>query len=665
MKLMPKLIGAAGSALIGAALNASVFADDSRFVTIGDTDRFSAIFFGIQDAEYEINWQAGVDAFQSPNRAQHLRFTYFDTGFRAERRRVQDLADLWSVELRVESLGKPEAWRALGVAELLVDRKSASATHDGIKIEYVNGEDGMRQSFLVDQPLRPGELRLNIAVLLEGVGMGISADGDYVFFVNTAEEVMRYGDLNVWDATGKVLPAQFELVDDEHFSIVVDDSGATYPILVDPLSFYWSAFGDQGYAQFGFSVAYGNFKSIYGDIVVGAPYYDDGQEDEGKVFVYYGTSSGHPTTPDWTAQSNYTGAVFGYSLAAGKLDGEDRDDLIVGAQNYASGSLGGVFVWFGGSTGLGANGTPSNADWQKTGSSSTSGFGMSVAAGDFDGDGYADLVVGAPWQSGGKVYVFNGSESGPSSSANWTATASGDFGRSVAWAGDVNGDGYGDIIIGAPGYTNGQTGEGAAFIWHGSSSGLTPNPGTGSNMARRLEKNQPSAQFGYAVASGNVNGDEYSDVIVGAPTFDNPESNEGMVFVYQGSSSGIPSTESWSAQSDQASAQFGFSVACLDLTFLNDGYADVIVGAPYYDYVNANCGMVLVWYGDSTGLGDNGTPSNADWAAANVRGGSNSGYSVAAGKNVRIYHPGVIIGSPRDTLGSPTPKGAVDVFTQE
>ncbi|MBK9226721.1 MAG: FG-GAP repeat protein [Ignavibacteria bacterium] len=86
------------------------------------------------------------------------------------------------------------------------------------------------------------------------------------------------------------------------------------------------------------------------------------------------------------------------------------------------------------------------------------------------------------------------------------------FGYSVSTAGDVNGDGYSDVIIGAYGFTNSQSGEGAAFVYHGSASGLSLT----SNW--NAEGNQVNANFGYSVTSaGDVNGDGYSDVIVGAP----------------------------------------------------------------------------------------------------------------------------------------------------
>jgi len=112
------------------------------------------------------------------------------------------------------------------------------------------------------------------------------------------------------------------------------------------------------------------------------------------------------------------------------------------------------------------------------------------------------------------------------------------FGAAVACAGDVNGDGYSDVIVGAYFYDNGQTDEGAAFLYHGSSTGIS------NVIAATLESNQAGSLFGLAVASaGDVNGDGYSDVIVGAFNYDNVETDEGAAFVYHGSSNGLSATQ--------------------------------------------------------------------------------------------------------------------------
>lgn len=100
------------------------------------------------------------------------------------------------------------------------------------------------------------------------------------------------------------------------------------------------------------------------------------------------------------------------------------------------------------------------------------------------------------------------------------------LGFSVSSAGDVNGDGYSDVIVGAPQYDKGQDNEGAAFVYKGDPSGLTLTAVT-------LECNQANAKMGYSVASaGDFNGDGYSDVIVGAPFYDGTEVDQGYAKLY-------------------------------------------------------------------------------------------------------------------------------------
>ena len=158
----------------------------------------------------------------------------------------------------------------------------------------------------------------------------------------------------------------------------------------------------------------------------------------------------------------------------------------------------------------------------------------------------------------------------------------------------MNGDGYSDVIIGAYSYDNGQSNEGRAYVYHGSSAGLQASP------AWTAESDQADADFGFSVATaGDVNGDGYSDVIVGSIAFTNGQSAEGRAFVYHGSSSGLSPAASWTAESDQAQAFFGWSVSTAgDVN--GDGYADVIVGAVSYDGGQADEGRAYVYQGSAT-----------------------------------------------------------------
>ncbi|MDO9042258.1 MAG: integrin alpha, partial [Desulfocapsaceae bacterium] len=224
----------------------------------------------------------------------------------------------------------------------------------------------------------------------------------------------------------------------------------------------------------------------------------------------------------------------------------------------------------------------STAAWTAESDQVSANFGGSVStAGDVNGDGYSDVIVGASgYDSGqsneGRTFVYHGSATGLATTAAWTAEsdqAEAYFGWSVSTAGDVNGDGYSDVIVGARGYSNGEANEGRAFVYHGSATGLSPT------AAWTAESDQAYASFGSSVSTaGDVNGDGYSDIIVGAYAYDYSLTDEGRAFVYHGSATGLAPTAAWSAESDQAWAFFGYSVSTAgDVN--GDGYSDVIVGA--------------------------------------------------------------------------------------
>ena len=146
--------------------------------------------------------------------------------------------------------------------------------------------------------------------------------------------------------------------------------------------------------------------------------------------------------------------------------------------------------------------------------------------------------------------MYLGSASGLASTPAWTAEsdrANAYFGRSVATAGDANGDGYSDVIVGAPSYANGQSNEGRAFVYLGSASGLASTP------AWTAESDMANAYFGSSVATaGDANGDGYSDVIVGADSYTNGQAGEGRAFVYYGNGGLGPALRPQQRRSDDS-----------------------------------------------------------------------------------------------------------------
>jgi len=246
-------------------------------------------------------------------------------------------------------------------------------------------------------------------------------------------------------------------------------------------------------------------------------------------------STGLSASADWTAEGDQEGAQFGYRLGtAGDVNGDGYADVVVGARYYDNGETdeGRAFVYHGSVTGLSAS-----ADWIVESDQADALFGHRVGtAGDVNGDGHADVIVGASYYDNGetdegRIYVFHGSISGLSTTADWITESDqvgAWFGCRVGTAGDVNGDGYADVIVGANHYDNGETDEGRVFVYHGSALGLSMIP------AWVAESNQAETWFGTVGTAGDVNGDGYADAIVGAFEYDNGETDEGRVYVYYG-----------------------------------------------------------------------------------------------------------------------------------
>ncbi|MEW5986899.1 MAG: FG-GAP-like repeat-containing protein [Chloroflexota bacterium] len=390
----------------------------------------------------------------------------------------------------------------------------------------------------------------------------------------------------------------------------------------------WTAMGDQSQSYLGHALASAGDVNGDGfdDVIIGG-YGFTQMAGVGLVQVYYGSTTGLPDSPSWTATGSSADNWFGYSVStAGDVDGDGFNDVIVGAPSNGAQS-GSTFVWLGSPTGLNPDSPP---DWATSSISPT--YGLSVGtAGDVNGDGYSDVVVGAPGtmtDTIGLVYVYYGSPGGLSSTPDWTVRgeqADDGFGASVGTAGDVNDDSYADVIVGAPYFDDNQADQGRAYVYQGSAISLTLM------ITLSAEGSQAGANFGYAAGTaGDVNGDGYSEVIVGAPGYPSqPGLATGGVFVFPGSAAGPDQTQVWTGGGDQGGEKVGWSVgAAGDLN--GDGLADVVAGAPGY---NSNQGRALVWYGSASGVNGNvaGDPANAPWIGSDQNGQSGDEFGVAVG----------------------------------
>lgn len=550
-----------------------------------------------------------------------------------------------------------------------------------IHVEYVLGDEGIRQNFIVlERSSQQGGLTIALDLTTK---LCPEQEGPTGIAFRTPNGELRhaYRGLHVWDACGKVLDASMALdPTGKRLMIHVADEGAVYPVTVDPVS----TTHDRQLAppiggDFGWSVASaGDLNGDgYSDVAVGAWSASSGQAGEGLVYVYYGSSSGIPAAPNVTLQEDQVSANFGWSVdGAGDVNGDGYSDLLVGAttweNNIATDKEGATFVYHGSAAGLStvpAVILQSNATNQY--------MGYSVAGlGDINGDGYSDVGTGghlaARGQSNeGVVWIFLGSAAGvnpvPRHILEQNQGAA-QFGGSVSGAGDVNGDGYNDVIIGAHKYDLAPCttppfntcDDGAIFVYHGSANAL----GAGANPAYTTRFNTAgySVQTGWAVSTaGDVNGDGYSDVIVGDWRDDvGGPLVEGIALIYHGSAAGVVTVPATILQNNQADSRFGRSVSTAgDVN--GDGYADVIVGSPIFTNGQSQEGAAFLYLGSPAGIASsafiriesdmiNNQLGESVSTAGDVNGDGYSdliiGMPNSGGGLARIYHGGTYNVSP-------------------
>jgi hypothetical protein len=333
----------------------------------------------------------------------------------------------------------------------------------------------------------------------------------------------------------------------------------------------------------------------YDDVAVGASRASPPQGSQaGSVAVFHGSAAGIDTTPVRVIEGSEAYVQLGYAVAsAGDVNGDGYGDLIVSehrARAPAGDYAGAARVFHGSATGV-----PPNAATVLVGTASFGFFGQALAgAGDVNGDGYADVVVGTGGET--KASVFHGSASGIVTTPARVLEGGfydEDFGHSVAGAGDVNGDGFSDIVIGADrARPDGGDTVGTASVFHGSASGIA------ATAATVLQGTASFGAFGQSVAgAGDVNADGYQDIIVAAPN-DSP----GNARVFHGSPSGIGASAA-RVLVGASSDTIGLAVSGAgDVN--GDGYDDVLVGGSRPGSFGGDPrGIVSVFHGGASGVG--------------------------------------------------------------
>ncbi len=301
----------------------------------------------------------------------------------------------------------------------------------------------------------------------------------------------------------------------------------------------------------------------------------------GKVNIHWGGATVNATV-DTSRSYGSTGDAFGWSVSTtGDVNRDGRTDMAVGAPRHIvnEDNPGLAYVYLSGKGGPGA--TPNIT---LTGDDDGDAFGYKTdICGDVDGDGYDDVLVTAPSHNGttdydiGKAYLFLGDPAGIGTSPAWTYTggAQGDlFGYSAKGIGDVNGDGYDDIAIGAPtADTSTATDAGKVYVFYGHSSGPSTSPDV------TLEGVQANGHFGFSIGNlGDADADGLPDMSIGAPDVDNGTlSSAGAVYVVFGDSGGLSSTPDLAKYGTTADMDFGNSLAPGG-DGDGDGFADMLIG---------------------------------------------------------------------------------------
>jgi hypothetical protein len=371
----------------------------------------------------------------------------------------------------------------------------------------------------------------------------------------------------------------------------------------------------------------------YDDLVVGVPFEDRGLRlDDGAVIALPGGSDGPDATSAelWSQKSAGIKNApegddrFGTANACGDVDGDGYDDLIVGIPGEDQGKrdAGALNVISGSASGLEAGGDnfwhqnrpgvpDSNNKWDALGSA--------LAAGDFNGDGYDDIAVGAPGEAiagqrrAGMVLVFDGDPGGfgAGNVSKWTQlnTGTGEitegdrFGAALA-AGDFNGDGYADLAIGAG--DDGADDTGLVTVIYGGSGGLAGGSSVGlmQGVGGMGDGADAGDHFGAALAAGDFDDDGYADLGIGVPGETvGGEAEAGAVHIVPGASGGLDTGADWIIEAGVggaapvAGSQFGASLTAAGFTA--DAYRDLAIGVPGH---GDGAGSVVVVDGSATGL---------------------------------------------------------------